>query len=181
MAVSIKLGLQQTQKLALTQSLMQSIELLQLSTLELAELLAQELVENPVLEEEPQSSQPGEGDGRDLYTGVSRMLSGDDSISNRIDDRESEYADTGDGAYGGEVDDTDRKRKYIENIEAGQETLTEHLLSQARIAASDKNEYILLERIITSLDPSGLLYTGIDEFAREAGLDTEEVQTHQCR
>ncbi|MCX7999904.1 MAG: RNA polymerase sigma-54 factor, partial [Leptospiraceae bacterium] len=43
--------LKQTQKLIMTQELRSSIELLALSTVELAERIQQELIENPLLEE----------------------------------------------------------------------------------------------------------------------------------
>jgi RNA polymerase sigma-54 factor len=58
MPVSVKLGLKQTQRLTLTQSLKQSIELLQLSTNELSQRISEELVENPVLEEDTVSVLP---------------------------------------------------------------------------------------------------------------------------
>jgi len=58
MAVSIKIGLQQTQRLALTQSQLQSIELLQLSSIDLAEAVSRELLENPILEEEYSAAVP---------------------------------------------------------------------------------------------------------------------------
>ncbi|HSW39506.1 MAG TPA: hypothetical protein VLL97_08455, partial [Acidobacteriota bacterium] len=45
------LDLRLSQRLALTPSLLQKIELLQLNKLELQEMLNQELMENPVLEE----------------------------------------------------------------------------------------------------------------------------------
>ena len=45
------LDLRLSQRLALTPSLLQKIELLQLNKLELQEMLNQELVENPILEE----------------------------------------------------------------------------------------------------------------------------------
>ncbi len=44
------LDLRLSQRLALTPSLLQKIELLQLNKLELQEMLNQELVENPILE-----------------------------------------------------------------------------------------------------------------------------------
>ena len=51
MAISQKLHTKLVQKLILTPSLQQAIKLLPMSTLELSELLNQEMVENPMLEE----------------------------------------------------------------------------------------------------------------------------------
>ena len=53
MAIHQKLQAKLSQKLILTPSLQQAIKLLPMSTLELSELLNQEMVENPMLEETP--------------------------------------------------------------------------------------------------------------------------------
>ena len=53
MAISQRLQTKLAQKLILTPSLQQAIKLLPMSTLELADLLTQEVVENPLLEEIP--------------------------------------------------------------------------------------------------------------------------------
>ena len=55
MAIQQKLGLSTrlSQRLILTPSLQQAIKLLPLTTLELAEVLEQEVMENPLLEEVP--------------------------------------------------------------------------------------------------------------------------------
>ena len=53
MAISQKLHTKLVQKLILTPSLQQAIKLLPMSTLELTDLLNQEMVENPMLEEMP--------------------------------------------------------------------------------------------------------------------------------
>src|SRR6201989_714500 len=53
MAISQKLHTKLVQKLILTPSLQHAIKLLPMSTLELSELLNQEMVENPMLEEVP--------------------------------------------------------------------------------------------------------------------------------
>ena len=53
MGIQQKLQTRLAQKLILTPSLQQAIKLLPMSTLELADLLNQEVVENPLLEEVP--------------------------------------------------------------------------------------------------------------------------------
>src|SRR5688500_14341630 len=57
MPIQQKLHARLVQKLILTPSLQQAIKLLPMSTLELAELLNQEMVENPMLEEVPTEEQ----------------------------------------------------------------------------------------------------------------------------
>ena len=61
MAIQQKLHTKLVQKLILTPSLQQAIKLLPMSTLELADMLNQEMVENPLLEEVPtEELQPAE-------------------------------------------------------------------------------------------------------------------------
>ncbi|NDG86181.1 MAG: RNA polymerase sigma-54 factor, partial [Proteobacteria bacterium] len=51
MGIQLKQGLKLSQNLVMTPQLQQAIKLLQLNHMELAELITQELTENPVLEE----------------------------------------------------------------------------------------------------------------------------------
>src|SRR6266545_6692739 len=63
MALEQKLNLRLSQRLVMTPSLQQAIKLLQMSKLELEETITQEIVENPMLEEEqeePAEVEPGE-------------------------------------------------------------------------------------------------------------------------
>src|SRR5262245_59969206 len=65
MAMEARLALRQTQRLVMTPMLQQAIHLLQLSAVELQELLQKELQENPLLEEAPPDDAPGpDGDGQ---------------------------------------------------------------------------------------------------------------------
>jgi RNA polymerase sigma-54 factor len=65
MAMEARLTLRQTQRLVMTPMLQQAIHLLQLSTVELQELLQKELEENPLLEEAPPDDAPGpDGEGQ---------------------------------------------------------------------------------------------------------------------
>ncbi|HEX7252678.1 MAG TPA: RNA polymerase factor sigma-54, partial [Thermoanaerobaculia bacterium] len=56
MALEQKLNLRLSQRLVITPSLQQAIKLLQMSKLELEEILTQEMVENPLLEEEQEET-----------------------------------------------------------------------------------------------------------------------------
>jgi RNA polymerase sigma-54 factor len=156
MAISLQTGLKQSQKLAMTQSLKQAIELLQLSTVELYERISNELVENPVLEEDAAGASAPAGGESDNMAGVVRNLSGDESLLNRGDEKRVNYEDASDAGYPGSEDD-DKKRDYLESIIAHEESLSEHLMWQARLTACDEHEYNIYQTIITSLDENGFL------------------------
>lgn len=177
MAVSLKIGMQQSQKLVLTQTLRQSIEMLQLSTIELAETISRELIENPVLEEENVAQLPGiEGNNDQILSTLNRQLSGDEPMQNREEDTDINYPDGSDTGFSGPQDEEDRKRKYIENAVAQEETLQEHLLSQASMNAQNPEELLLLESIITSIDDRGFFSGDHEETAKEHGVTEEEVK-----
>jgi RNA polymerase sigma-54 factor len=57
MALEQKLNLRLSQRLVMTPSLQQAIKLLQMSRLELQEVLTQEMVENPILEEQEETTE----------------------------------------------------------------------------------------------------------------------------
>jgi RNA polymerase sigma-54 factor len=65
MAMETRLSLRQSQRVVMTPLLQQAIQLLQLSTIELQEVVQRELLENPLLEETPETPEaaPGEAPG----------------------------------------------------------------------------------------------------------------------
>ena len=60
MALEQKLSVRMSQRLVMTPSLQQAIKLLQMSKLELVEEVQQEMLENPVLEEQIETEAPSE-------------------------------------------------------------------------------------------------------------------------
>lgn len=175
MALTGKIVQKQTQKLTLTHQLIQSIELLQLSNLELVEKIANELLENPVLEEDPslmqQTSTQDEGE---LISRVTRELSGDAPVYEKREEEERIYENSGDSTYSA-INGEDRNRRFIENAVAHEETLKEHLGTQARLIAKDKEEFMLLENVITSIDDNGFLTSDIEVIAGESGVTQERL------
>ncbi len=176
MAQEIKLGQKQTQKLILTQSQRQALELLQLSNIELLERITKELEENPVLEEDnviitPAISAPE----RDLIETVSRTLSGNEDTNPDFENATEVGGDIPDRSDRTYSDDS-KKRDYIESAVSGGESLTEHLLSQARVSAQDESELTLLEYIITTLDENGLLPLDAETLAEKFAETVERVQ-----
>jgi RNA polymerase sigma-54 factor len=173
MDLSAKISLKQTGKLTLTRQLVNSIELLQLSNVDLAEKIASELMENPVLEEENSLVLQASSDNeRELLSTVDKELSGDESAFKIKEAWDAEYDEksTPYDSY-----DDDNKRSFIENAVAQKESLNEHLIKQASLIAKDTSELLLLETIITSLDDNGFLTINPEEIAKAGPFDIQKV------
>lgn len=155
MKSGINIGMRQSQKLVMTQTLRQSIEMLQLSTVELAELINREFLENPLLEELSQT-----GETTLLEDRLNRSLSGEED--NTMSSNDEDNPGNPDVPPSSEGFDDERKQSYIENAVSSTESLKDHLLWQARMAASDDKEYRVFEEIITLLDPNGFLPGDMD-------------------
>ena len=167
MKTGLSLGLKQSQKLIMTQSLRQSIEILQLSNVELAELISKEFLENPVIEEESSASA-----ANPLEEGVNRTLSGDER-TDRISLDKEYLNDYDEGFQRGASGDDDKQRHYIENAITVKESLADHLLWQAKMTAQNFNEYCVYEEIITSLSNDGFCNP---ELIKKIDLDDEKIK-----
>jgi RNA polymerase sigma-54 factor len=134
MAISQKLHTKLVQKLILTPSLQQAIKLLPMSTLELSELLNQEMVENPMLEEVPteelsRSKRPGKG----------REKPAAEKEKDTWDDQDYEYffGDYLDDGYRPRTPTEVKELPPIENTLSTAASLSDHLLWQLSMQTDD--------------------------------------------
>src|SRR6056297_2881302 len=174
MAVSLKLGIKQSQRLNLTQSLRQSIEILQLSSIELAEIISEELQQNPVLEEEGSSTVPSVADADGAVASANKELSGDESTNRQREDHLLQYEDSSDSGLTSYYDD-ERKRKFLENAVAQEESLQQHLLAQAHEHPIDDKDMPLYESIITAIDERGFVNNTPAEIAVHNDVSEDRV------
>ncbi|MDY6967173.1 MAG: RNA polymerase factor sigma-54 [Spirochaetota bacterium] len=177
MAISLKTGLRQTQRLTITQSLIQSIELLQLTALELADKISNELLENPVLEEQNiRATSSKSQEETVLASRLEQELSGDESINQRREEQKTNYENFSDNGFSSSFNDNDKKQRFIENVIQEKETLKQHLLLQARLIGKDGSDLALLENIITSIDDNGFLIIDVEVIAKENKRSVNEVK-----
>ena len=136
MAISQKLHTKLVQKLILTPSLQQAIKLLPMSTLELSELLNQEMVENPMLEEVPtEELQPVEAtQEKQEDKGATEKEKGD-----TWDDQDYEYffGDYLDDGYRSRAPQEVKELPPIENTLSTGQSLTDHLIWQLSMQTDD--------------------------------------------
>jgi len=178
-----KLELRTEQKLILTPMLRQALKVLQLPTLELANMVNHELAENPMLEE-------GTNDGE--LPVIQPATEVQESSGEKGDKTQEVILDEN----GGSVPDVEAERwdqyfweddyelpkferekatDYIEPQVAQQPTLEEHLLWQFRLVCADEEEYRIGELIVGNLDERGFLPISLEEIAKEAGVELELV------
>ncbi|HEY8536172.1 MAG TPA: RNA polymerase factor sigma-54, partial [Vicinamibacterales bacterium] len=167
-----KLHTKLVQKLILTPSLQQAIKLLPMSTLELHDLLTQEMVENPMLEEVPVEETQAE-------------QSPDEKAEEKPDNRDDTWDDADYQYFFGEyLDDGYRPRMPqearelppIENTLSTTSSLSDHLLWQLSLQTDDPLMREIGEAIIGNLNDDGYLVASLDELAAMGPWPVDQVE-----
>ena len=195
--MELKLDLRLSQKLVMTPQLQQAIKLLQLSRLELQQVLSQHILENPILEE--LSADADEGDAptpEEAVAGGTEEAGGSAATVDR---------DTGDEIESGDVNEFSEPlspggwEDYFESdwrprsegsgtfpegdFPSYDQTLTkpatleDHLLWQLRLSSEDEEEKAIGHMLIGNLDEDGYLRTSIEEIAEEARVSVAKVDS----
>src|SRR5256714_4988692 len=156
MAISQKLHTKLVQKLILTPSLQQAIKLLPMSTLELSDLLNQEMVENPMLEEVPtEDLQPAEATAAQDKTETEEKVNKPDTW----DDQDYEYffGDYLDDGYRPRAPQEVKELPPIENTLSTTSSLSDHLMWQLSMQTDDLLMRQIGSAIVANLDDDGYL------------------------
>ena len=174
MAFEQKLQLKIQQQLVMTPQLQQAIKLLQMNHLELTELVGNEMVENPVLEEEPE--------GRvDSMTELQRQsetapkVEDPNAEGNReqteIDwERYLDSASSGPSAGPGIRRTNEDLPGYEQTLTRGT-TLSEHLMWQLQMAPVGEDVREAAGAVIGNLNGDGYLLTSLEDVARAEATD----------
>ncbi len=193
MGIQLKQGLKLGQNLVMTPQLQQAIKLLQLNHMELAELINQELTENPVLEEvgeneAPQDNLETAADGETFDPEIQQqadeasqaqepvpeeqMLKGKDEVNW---DAYLEDFNEGSGSAPSMKETSDETPTY-ENTLTKTSSLEEHLQWQLSMLNLMENEQRLAQLIIASLNDDGYFEGDLTALAAQAGIDPEDAE-----
>ena len=185
MAFELRQNLKLTQQLIMTPQLQQAIKLLQMSRLELVDMVHQEMEENPLLEEvtsdedpevekkiepaetaeedreEPQTVQrteelTGEGDGREDF-----------DWDNYLEDY---------GPMGVTYDRKEGTAPSWDNLLVAKSSLTDHLIWQLRLSRFSEDERRIGEQIIGNLDYNGYLVATLEEISVQEKVASDFVE-----
>jgi RNA polymerase sigma-54 factor len=177
LGIQQKLHLQQrlSQRLILTPSLQQAIKLLPLTTLELRDVLEQEVMENPLLEELPNQE-----------TLTAEEIRDQDIAEEQRKEKEADPLESIDVEkfFEDYLDDRERRPRTadlpelppIENTLTEKPDLYDHLLWQLRMSVSDELLLEIGEAIIQNLDDGGMLRASIEELSNLGPYPVEEVE-----
>lgn len=133
--------LQQKQTLTMTTTMHQSISILQMSNIELAEFAAQELDKNPFIE--------------DASVSVEKQESNKD-LKERIKDYTPSTQTSSHSGYS--------SQDYISNI-ASEKSLKEHIIEQINLSFEDQKDKLIANFLLDSLHGSGYLNISTKEAA----------------
>jgi len=177
--MEMKFGLQmrQTQRLVMTPKLQQALKLLQVPTLELQQILKQEILQNPLLEEieeveeeqEPEQAasesaeEPPAAPTTEEEEPRREVLSEEAPLEKEPDRTWDDYLEDGfDLGYKRTEDEQD---EFYERVPVAQTSAIDKLMSQLRIATSEPQELQIGEYLIGSLNESGYLTCSLEEVA----------------
>jgi RNA polymerase sigma-54 factor len=201
MALAPRLELRQGQALVMTPQLQQAIKLLQLSNLELAEYVEQEMERNPLLE--AGADEPSEREAEREFEPASSSeaalsLSEDGPPPSRDSDLDTDYenvyadesrsdaANDAAAAAPGQTGSDWQNLKTGSGREDGEfsleatltraATLGEHLTEQLHIAIKDPRERMIGIYLIDQVDEAGYITAPMTEIAERIGAEAAEVE-----
>jgi len=181
----------------MTPQLQQAIKLLQLSNLELAEFVEQQLEENPFLERAPEAEEAPErqsstADDRNETDGAVVDLDGAGAIERAAEaidapgedgeDRAGPAAEAPDyksndwaSAGSGGAQSFDEDRAFGETL-SREISLWDHLTEQLQVATRDAQELFIGAYLIDLIDEAGYLRESVEAVATRLGADCADVE-----
>ncbi|MDE2698911.1 MAG: RNA polymerase factor sigma-54 [Gemmatimonadota bacterium] len=188
------IGLDHTQSQMLQQKLapqlIQSLHLLQMPTLELAELIRQELEINPLLEidedatldleqEEPEFEQDDETEDEDRDEEPVEELEFEEADLNTIDTDIFDEHDwdhyLNESGYASPREEFESNEDW-HNDSTTQKTLRDSLLEQVAVTHLSPSDRIIAEYLICNIDEDGFLGCSTGEVADELGVNQDNVE-----
>ncbi len=173
MEMKHSLHLTQRQSLIMTPRLQQALKLLQVPTLELQQLLKQEVLQNPLLEEVDEVV-----DQEDL----AREDSPEEQANQEADDpAEEDSIDWNEYLSDGTLDRTfvpqsETSIEFLEKVPVTRTTLAESLLEQLHFLNLPESQMRIAEFLVCSLDDRGWVVTPMEEIVDSLQVPQDEIE-----
>jgi RNA polymerase sigma-54 factor len=173
-----KLNLRVAQKQILTPGLVQMVSVLALNRLELREMINQEIMANPVLEELGDDGVVSENYTDEAFVKAETEKVPETEAANPFDEFDfgsffTQYLDTG-ASNRGEREDIERPS--FDKFLSSPQSLADHLTWQLSVSICSETVKKIAEAIIGNLDENGYLMATLDEIAQSANYSMEDVE-----
>jgi RNA polymerase sigma-54 factor len=182
MALEQKLNLRLSQRLVMTPSLQQAIKLLQMSRLELQEVLTQEMVENPILEEQEETAESAETERAEATPETDEAAAPPEAAPAPEEEKErdsfeeidfnSYFEDYLDSAYNPRQYQEQPEEYSLENVLTRPEGLPEYLTWQLSMSDAPPSHREIAAYLIGNVDEDGYLRVSREEI-RQAHYENE--------
>lgn len=173
MEMKHSLHLTQRQSLIMTPRLQQALKLLQVPTLELQQLLKQEVLQNPLLEEVDEVEDQEDLAREDSPEEQANQEAADPVEEDSIDWNEYLSDGTLDRTF---VPQSETSVEFLEKVPVTRTTLAESLLEQLHFLNLPEAQMRIAEFLVCSLDDRGWLVTTMDEIVDSLQVLQEEVE-----
>lgn len=163
----------QTQTQNFTPQLGQSLEILQVSALELRNVILAELESNPVLEELQMEGFSLEVDGPGVSSEDLDFKEEYSTLQKIEKDWSSGFEQRGAGERYSE-EDGERRQHFLDSVTT-EKSLQETIIEQAKLSECTEGELQAMEFLVGSLDDKGFLISSILEISKISGLPVETL------
>ncbi len=175
MALDLRLQVKLSQQLVMTPQLQQAIKLLQLSRMELVDVVTQELAENPMLEEsEEHAPSENQVEEKPALEESSEEVKGESEGVDDIDWQTYLEGYSLSSTTTSDVYEDNEERPSFESLLTKKSSLFDHLMWQLNLSTVPAEEHLAAAEIIGNLDDAGYLHADIRDICAATAV-AEEV------
>jgi RNA polymerase sigma-54 factor len=176
-----KLHLKLAQKQILTPGLVQMVSVLALNRLELREMINQEIMANPVLEELGEDGVVSENYTDEAFVKEETEKVPESEAPNPFDEFDfgsffTQYLDSGGGNNGTSNEREEIERPSFDKFLSSPQNLADHLGWQLSVSISSETVREIAEAIIGNLDENGYLTATLEEISQAGNYSMEDVE-----
>lgn len=182
MAIELKQSLKMSQQLVITPQLQQAIKMLQLSRMDLASTIREELLENPVLEEIeqddiPEKSQASDENKKEANDTTSQEEAGGDQNKEPTDfDWENYIGNMNSPGYEARQSYNPDESSSFESYTSKAESLKDHLEWQFRMAQKSKLEEEIGSVLLNYVEDDGYVKVPLNDIAAKHDFSEEDCE-----
>lgn len=177
MGMELSMGQHQRQELRLAPQLLQKVEILQLTTMELEGRIQAELDENPTLEvvdDAPDAA--SDGDSEDPREVTDKELAAEFERLDALNDQWNDEA----GSSRHTAGEKDKKLEALENTAARGTTLQDHLFDQIHMMDIPLRVEEICHEIVYNIDNNGYLLFGYEDIQDTLPFEVSEAEFEEA-